>query len=84
MNCTIINFSRITDDLAETIPNLESLVLTGNNIQELGEIDALSKLQKFIALSLLTNPVTSKKYYREYVIFKYVNNNFIKKNINNF
>lgn len=45
-------------------------MLTGNNIQELGEIDALSKLQKLTVLSLLTNPVTSKKYYREYVIFK--------------
>lgn len=65
-------FSRITDDLAAELPNLESLVLTGNNLQELGDVDPLSKLAKLTALSLLTNPIASKKHYREYVIFKYV------------
>ncbi|CAG9801308.1 unnamed protein product [Chironomus riparius] len=62
--------TRIADDLHETIPNLESLILTGNNLQELGDIDGLAKLPKLIVLSLLTNPVASKKYYREYLIFK--------------
>lgn len=63
-------FSRIADDLQETIPNLESLILSGNNLQELGDIDSLAKLQKLTVLSLLTNPIASKKYYREYLIFK--------------
>jgi U2 small nuclear ribonucleoprotein A' len=65
-----IRFSRITDDLAAELPNLESLVLTGNNLQELGDIDPLAKLTKLTSLSLLTNPMASKKQYREYVIFK--------------
>jgi U2 small nuclear ribonucleoprotein A' len=64
--------SRISDDLNETIPNIESLVLTGNNLQELGDIDPLAKLPNLTALSLLTNPIASKKQYRDYVIFKWV------------
>lgn len=66
----LISFSRLSDDLQETIPNLESLILTANNLQELGELDPLSKLTKLTVLSLLTNPIASKKYYREYVVFK--------------
>lgn len=62
--------TRIADDLHETIPNLESLILTGNNLQELGDIDPLSKLSKLTVVSLLTNPIASKKYYREYLIYK--------------
>lgn len=65
-----IHFSRIADDLSETIPNLESLILTGNNLQELGDIDPLAKMGRLQVLSLLTNPIASKKYYREYVIFR--------------
>lgn len=66
----IIYSRRVSDDLAETIPNIESLIMTGNNLQELGDIDPLGKLPKLSVLSLLTNPVASKKLYREYVIFK--------------
>jgi U2 small nuclear ribonucleoprotein A' len=46
------------------------LVLTGNNLTELGDIDPLAKLQNLTTLSLLTNPLASKKHYREYLIFK--------------
>jgi U2 small nuclear ribonucleoprotein A' len=63
-------YRRIADDLHETIPNIESLILTGNNLQELGDIDPLAKMPKLTVLSLLTNPVASKKYYREYLIYK--------------
>ena len=65
-----INFRRITDELAAELPNLETLVLTGNNLTELGDIDPLAKLQSLTTLSLLTNPIASKKFYREYLIFK--------------
>ncbi|CRL07402.1 CLUMA_CG020375, isoform A [Clunio marinus] len=73
IKCLLLNnnrIARIADDLHETIPNLESLILTGNNLQDLGDIDSLSKLPKLAVLSLLTNPIASKKHYREYVIFK--------------
>lgn len=65
--------SRIADGLEESIPNLETLILTNNNIQELGDIDALQSLKKLEFLSLLTNPITTKKHYRQYVIHKLPN-----------
>jgi len=61
---------RIADNLHEQIPNLETLVLTGNQLQELGDIEPLHTLPKLTSLSLLSNPVTAKPHYRLYVIFK--------------
>ncbi|CAO1429057.1 unnamed protein product [Diamesa hyperborea] len=65
--------TRIAEDLSETIPNLESIILTGNNLQELSDVDPLAKLTKLTTLSLITNPITAKKYYREYVIYRLPN-----------
>lgn len=61
---------RIGDDLCENLPNLESVILTGNNIQELSDIKPLTKLTKLESLSLLTNPVSAKQHYREYIAYK--------------
>lgn len=63
-------FSRIADHLEEYIPNLESLILTGNQLEELSDIDALVTLENLTALSLLHNPITAKAHYRLYVIYK--------------
>jgi len=65
--------SRIADDLNESIPNLETLILTSNHMQELGDIEPLAKLSKLTTLSLLNNPMTTKKHYRLYVIHKLPN-----------
>ncbi|XP_054164213.1 U2 small nuclear ribonucleoprotein A'-like [Oppia nitens] len=62
--------SRIGDSLHESLPHLESLILTGNHMQELGDIEPLAKCDKLTTLSLLNNPVTTKKHYRLYVIHK--------------
>ncbi|RWS20744.1 U2 small nuclear ribonucleoprotein A'-like protein [Leptotrombidium deliense] len=62
--------SRIGEQLEECIPNLDWLILTNNQIQELGDIDPLSGLTKLEFLTLLNNPVTTKKHYRLYVIHK--------------
>lgn len=62
--------NRIAEGLDQCIPNLEWLILTNNSIQELGDIDALACLPKLECLCLLNNPVATKKYYRQYVIFK--------------
>jgi len=73
IKCLLLNnnrVARIAEDLQDTIPNLESLILTGNNLQELGDIDPLASCTRLTVLSLLTNPMASKKYYREYVIYK--------------
>lgn len=60
--------SRIDLDLPKSLPNLESLILTNNQIQELGDLDVLSDMKNLKYLSLIDNPVVTKKYYRLFVI----------------
>lgn len=61
---------KIDDKLEESLPNLEWLILTNNQMQELGDLDCLAALKKLEYLSLLGNPVATKQHYREYVIHK--------------
>ncbi|XP_069767864.1 U2 small nuclear ribonucleoprotein A' isoform X2 [Narcine bancroftii] len=61
---------RVGEGLEQSLPNLRELVLTNNNLQELGDLDTLSTIKSLTFLSLLRNPVTSKKHYRLYVIHK--------------
>lgn len=65
--------SRIADDLHDSIPNLSTLVLTNNHIQELGDIEPLAAFKRLECLSLLNNPITTRKHYRHYVIHKLPN-----------
>jgi U2 small nuclear ribonucleoprotein A' len=53
-----------------SLPNLETLVLTGNLIQELADLDPLASIKSLRTLSLLHNPVTTRQHYRLYVAFK--------------
>uniref|UniRef100_A0A0A9YS56 Probable U2 small nuclear ribonucleoprotein A' n=1 Tax=Lygus hesperus TaxID=30085 RepID=A0A0A9YS56_LYGHE len=64
---------RLADGLGTSIPNLENLILSGNNLQELSDIDPLISLQKLTTLSLLENPIVTKPHYRLYVAFKLPN-----------
>jgi U2 small nuclear ribonucleoprotein A' len=69
----LFNNNRITiiqDKLDQSLPNLSWLILTNNDIKELADIDALACLTKLQCLSLLNNPITTKKHYRLYVINK--------------
>uniref|UniRef100_A0A3Q1B0C6 U2A'/phosphoprotein 32 family A C-terminal domain-containing protein n=1 Tax=Amphiprion ocellaris TaxID=80972 RepID=A0A3Q1B0C6_AMPOC len=61
---------RIGENLEQSLPSLTELVLTNNNIQELGDLDPLATVKTLTLLSLLRNPVTNKKHYRLYVINK--------------
>ncbi|AWP02054.1 putative U2 small nuclear ribonucleoprotein A' isoform 3 [Scophthalmus maximus] len=61
---------RIGENLEQSLPSLTELVLTNNNIQELGDLDPLASVKTLSLLSLLRNPVTNKKHYRLYVISK--------------
>ncbi|XP_010160120.1 PREDICTED: U2 small nuclear ribonucleoprotein A', partial [Eurypyga helias] len=61
---------RIGENLEQALPSLTELVLTNNNIAELGELDPLSTIKSLTYLSILRNPVTNKKHYRLYVIHK--------------
>ncbi|KAL2089006.1 hypothetical protein ACEWY4_015905 [Coilia grayii] len=61
---------RIGENLEQSLPSMKELVLTNNNIQELGDLDPLATVKTLTLLSLLRNPVTNKKHYRLYVINK--------------
>ncbi|XP_056595707.1 U2 small nuclear ribonucleoprotein A' [Triplophysa dalaica] len=61
---------RIGENLELSLTDLRELVLTSNNIQELGDLDPLASVKTLTLLSLLRNPVTNKKHYRLYVINK--------------
>lgn len=62
--------SRIDLDLPKSLPNLETLILTNNQIQELGDLDIIGEMKNLKYLSLMDNPVVTKKYYRLFVINK--------------
>ncbi|KAI9911614.1 hypothetical protein PsorP6_009323 [Peronosclerospora sorghi] len=64
------HISKIHENLSEAIANLEYLMLNGNRISQLSEVDHLACFQKLDTLSFSENPVTKRKYYREYVIYK--------------
>jgi U2 small nuclear ribonucleoprotein A' len=47
--------------LADSIPNLTTLVLSANNIAELADLDPLRKFGKLTHLSVMENPVVRKE-----------------------
>ncbi|CAH3194538.1 unnamed protein product [Porites evermanni] len=61
---------RIAENIEESLPQLETIVMTSNNMQELKDLDPLKTIQSLRYLSLLRNPVTNKPHYRLYVIHK--------------
>ncbi|KAF4520099.1 hypothetical protein B566_EDAN010328 [Ephemera danica] len=73
LKCLLLNNNRIVrigDNLDQHLPNLDSLILTGNMLMELGDLDALACLKSLSTLSLLHNPVTARQHYRLYLIHK--------------
>ncbi|EDW02231.1 probable U2 small nuclear ribonucleoprotein A' [Drosophila grimshawi] len=74
LKCLLLNNNRIlriSDGLEEVIPNLSSIILTGNNLQELSDLEALSGFKKLDTICLLINPVSTKPNYREYMAYKF-------------
>lgn len=53
--------SSIQPTLANSIPNLTTLVLTSNNFAELADLDALSTFPRLAHLVLMENPVVRKE-----------------------
>lgn len=73
LKCLLLNNNRIVrigEHLEEQLPNLEMLILTNNNIQDLADLDNLATNKNLRYLSLMRNPVTSKRHYRLYAIHK--------------
>ncbi|KAJ0402583.1 hypothetical protein P43SY_006822 [Pythium insidiosum] len=64
------HISKIQDSLAESIENLEVLMLTGNRVGQLAEVERLVVFKKLDTLSLIGNPVAKRQFYRQYVIHK--------------
>eukprot|EP00090_Calanus_glacialis_P026496 TRINITY_DN41713_c0_g1_i1.p1 TRINITY_DN41713_c0_g1~~TRINITY_DN41713_c0_g1_i1.p1 ORF type:complete len:252 (+),score=94.97 TRINITY_DN41713_c0_g1_i1:47-802(+) len=64
---------RLGEGLELCLPNLHTLVLTNNSLQELADLEPITSLKKLTLLSLLHNPVVTKRNYREYVIHKFPN-----------
>ncbi|OAQ32529.1 L domain-like protein, partial [Linnemannia elongata AG-77] len=56
--------------LTNYLPNLTTLVLTNNALAELSDLQGLAGGKFLEHLVLLDNPLTKKKYYRLYVIWK--------------
>merc|ERR1712038_381659 len=61
---------RVGENLETMLPALDTLVMTNNAIQELGDIDNLATVKTLRHISLLRNPVAAKKHYRFYIINK--------------
>ncbi|XP_070562712.1 U2 small nuclear ribonucleoprotein A'-like [Ptychodera flava] len=73
LRCLLLNNNRVcrvAENLEENLPKLEEVILTNNSMQELGDLDPLASIKTLRVLSLLRNPVTSKRHYRLYVINK--------------
>ncbi|KAH9947939.1 L domain-like protein [Amylocystis lapponica] len=60
----------ISPSLHLSVPNLTTLVLTNNNIAELGDLEPLKDVKGLTYLSLLGNPVREKKWYREWLAWR--------------
>lgn len=74
LKCLLLNNNRIlriSEGLEEVVPNLSSIILTGNNLQELSDLEPLAAFTKLETICLLINPVSTKPNYREYMAYKF-------------
>lgn len=69
MYCARNRIASFQRDLARSIPNLHTLVLTENVVADLGDLEPLAQFAKLTHLSLLDNPVSGKDNYRYYLIY---------------
>jgi len=64
------HITKIAPNLSESLPNLDTLILTNNRIVNLADLDPLSDLSTLRNLSLIDNVVSKKPNYRLYAINK--------------
>ncbi|KAJ7596639.1 leucine-rich repeat-domain-containing protein [Mycena floridula] len=62
--------SAISTSIHLSAPNLTTLVLTNNNFTELGDLEPLKELRNLKYLTLMGNPVSEKKWYREWLAWR--------------
>lgn len=74
VKCLLLNNNRIVrlgEGMEMNLPNLDTLMLTNNSLQELADLEPLTSMKSITMLSLLHNPVVTRRNYREYVIHKF-------------
>jgi U2 small nuclear ribonucleoprotein A' len=64
------HISKIVAGLGESLPKLDTLILTNNRLVNLHDIDPLAEITTLKTLSLLDNVITKKPHYRLYIIHK--------------
>lgn len=47
--------------IAESVPNLTTVMLANNNVRELGDLEGLTRCARLAHVVLLENPVTRKE-----------------------
>ena len=60
----------ISPSLHLSAPNLTTLVLTNNDIAELGDLEPLKEFKHLTYITLIGNPLREKKYYREWLAWR--------------
>ncbi|KAK4617713.1 U2 small nuclear ribonucleoprotein [Fulvia fulva] len=68
--CAKNRISTISENMSKSVPNLHTLVLTENHINELADLDSLQGFTKLTYLSLKENPVAEKENYRYWVLWR--------------
>lgn len=64
------HISKISTGISDSLPKLDTLILTNNRLVNLHDIDPLVELTTLRTLSLIDNVITKKPNYRLYVIHK--------------
>jgi U2 small nuclear ribonucleoprotein A' len=64
------HISKISAGLSDSLPKLDTLILTNNRLVNLHDIDPLAEVTTLHTLSLMDNVITKKPHYRLYVIHK--------------
>lgn len=62
--------TRLSPSVVTALPSLETLVLSGNRVQSIADLEVLGGFRHLVTLSLIDNPVCAIENYRSYLIHK--------------
>nr|NP_596725.1 putative U2 snRNP-associated protein Lea1 [Schizosaccharomyces pombe]Q9USX8.1 RecName: Full=U2 small nuclear ribonucleoprotein A'; Short=U2 snRNP A' [Schizosaccharomyces pombe 972h-]3JB9_j Chain j, U2 small nuclear ribonucleoprotein A' [Schizosaccharomyces pombe 972h-]CAB52744.1 U2 snRNP-associated protein Lea1 (predicted) [Schizosaccharomyces pombe] len=68
--CGNNRITAIAPDIGKVLPNLKTLSLAQNHLQEIADLDPLASCPQLTNLSCIDNPVAQKQYYRLYLIWR--------------
>lgn len=68
--CCNNRIARISPEMGEQLPNLETLILTNNALAELSDLVSLNVLTQLTHITLVDNPVTRREHYREFLVWR--------------